>query len=311
MAAPPLPSIAAIICTHNRDRYLQAAIDSLLAQDLPKGSEVEIWVIDNGSTDGTAALVQPYVERGAVQYVYEATLGLSVARNRGAQESGAEILAYLDDDAIADRGWLRALQSAYAQDDNLAVAGGKVSLIWPQLPPPAWISTNLQGALGLFDLGTDPVAITDPRLTPRGVNYSVRRSFLEHVGGFDPQLGRVGKKLLSNEELYLTELALKEGWSVGYVPTAWVQHQVAPERLQRRWFLRRSWWQGVSEYYRDRCRHISRRSQLAWTGERLVRGVYKSIKYLNNPPVCFDNLAYVYGQLGYLWSMATDWRSES
>lgn len=295
-SSPPL-TIAAIICTHNRDRYLQAAIESLLRQALPA---FEILVIDNASTDGTAALVQPYAAEGRVRYLYEAELGLSVARNRGAQETQADILAYLDDDAIADDHWLPELLQAYGHNPRLAVAGGKVTLIWPHQPPP-WISDSLTGALGAFDLGSEPVAIRDPRLTPRGVNYSVRRDFLQGVGGFDPHLGRIGKKLLSNEELYVTELALKQGWDVTYIPTALVGHQVSPERINRRWFLERSWWQGVSEYYRDQAGQVTTADQVRRGGERLLRGAYKTVKYLGNAALCFDNLAYVYGQIGYLW----------
>jgi cellulose synthase/poly-beta-1,6-N-acetylglucosamine synthase-like glycosyltransferase len=140
-------------------------------------------------------------------------------------------------------------------------------------------------------------------LTPRGLNYSIRRSFLEQVGGFDTNLGRVGKKLLSNEELYMTELALKNGWKVAYFPNAAVAHHVAPERLNPGWFLRRSWWQGVSECYRERIAGRTGIAQLGRGGERLLRGLYKTLKYIGNPAFCFDNFTYAYGQLGYLSSV--------
>ncbi|MFM7793367.1 MAG: glycosyltransferase, partial [Microcystis panniformis] len=130
-------------------------------------------------------------------------------------------------------------------NEKLAVAGGKVTLIWPQgYSQPNWLSDQLAGGLGAFDLGDNVVYISQANLTPRGVNYSIRRDFLEKIGGFDPNLGRIGKKLLSNEELYTTELALVQGWQVGYFPAALVEHNVAPERISRQWFMRRSWWQG-------------------------------------------------------------------
>ncbi|MGB5916428.1 MAG: glycosyltransferase family A protein, partial [Phormidesmis sp.] len=100
-----VPLISAIICTHNREQYLGAAIDSLLAQTLDC---YEIIVVDNASTDATAAIAKSRVDSAAnnaantkVRYIYEPTLGLSVARNRGAKEAQGEILAYLDDDAEA------------------------------------------------------------------------------------------------------------------------------------------------------------------------------------------------------------------
>ncbi|EAZ94191.1 glycosyltransferase family 2 protein [Crocosphaera chwakensis] len=290
--------IAAIICTHNRDRYLGDAIKSLLAQE---GVIYEVLIVDNGSTDGTKEVVEPFLSNTHLRYVYEPILGLSVARNRGAKETTAPILAYLDDDAIASPHWLKVLVDAYERKEKLAIAGGKVTLIWPDhMTPPAWISQELAGGLGAYDLGEEEVSITNPQLTPRGLNYSLRRSFLEKIGGFDANLGRVGQKLLSNEELFMTELALNQGWEVAYLPDALVAHNVAPERLQRSWFLRRSWWQGVSECYREEIAGRTGINQLGRGGERLLRGLYKSVKYLGKPAQSFDNLVYAYGQIGYL-----------
>lgn len=292
------PSIAAIICTHNRDRYLGDAIDSLLDQDY---QDYEVLVVDNGSTDNTREVVQSRLPHPRLNYVYEPILGLSVARNTGARETTAPILAYLDDDAIASPQWLRILVEAYNHNEKLAIAGGKVTLIWPNnITPPSWISEDLAGGLGAYDLGESMVLITDARLTPRGLNYSMRRAFLEQIGGFDANLGRVGKKLLSNEELYTTELALAQGWQVAYLPDALAAHNVAPERLKREWFLRRSWWQGVSECYREETAGRTGVGQLGRGGERLLRGLYKSVKYIANPALSFDNLVYAYGQIGYL-----------
>ncbi len=294
----PNPKIAAIICTHNREPYLGDAIKSLLAQE---GVNYEVLIVDNGSTDRTKEVVEPFLSKSQIRYVYEPILGLSVARNRGAIDTTAPILAYLDDDAIASPHWLKVLVEAYEQNEKLAIAGGKVTLIWPDnITPPTWISDGLAGGLGAYDLGDKTVSITNPQLTPRGLNYSLRRSFLEKIGGFDANLGRVGKKLLSNEELFMTELALNQGWEVAYLPEALVAHNVAPERLQRSWFLRRSWWQGVSECYREEIAGRTGINQLGRGGERLIRGLYKSLKYMGNPAQSFDNLVYAYGQIGYL-----------
>ena len=146
------------------------------------------------------------------------------------------------------------------------------------------------------------VYIKDPGLTPRGLNYSIRRTFLDQISGFDPNLGRKGKNLLSNEELYMTELALKNGWQVVYIPEALAAHNVAPERMKPDWFLRRSWWQGVSECYREEIAGRTGIAQLGRGGERMVRGLYKSLKYFSDPAKRFDNLTYAYGQIGYLSS---------
>jgi glycosyltransferase involved in cell wall biosynthesis len=295
------PAISAIICTHNRADYLGLAIDSLLAQDY---DDFDVIVVDNASTDGTRAVVEARLgtELGQrLTYIYEATLGLSQARNRGAQDSQGAIIAYLDDDAIAQPSWLSELMAAYAVNDKLAIAGGKVTLIWPEdHHQPSWLSGDLMSGLGAYDLGRELKLIEKPGQTPRGVNYSLRRSFLDAVGGFNLHLGRVGNQLLSNEELYMTELALDRGWEVAYLPKALVAHHVSVERMQRDWFLKRSWWQGVSESYREQLAGRAQGRQLLYGGERFVRGIYKAAKYVRDPALSFDNLTYAYGQIGYL-----------
>ncbi len=291
--------ISAIICTHNRDNYLGSAIDSLLAQDFP--GSFEVVVVDNASKDNTREVVEARLPNPKLEYVYEPITGLSVARNTGAKTASAEILAYLDDDAVASSQWLRVLYEAYQSNNKLAIAGGKVTLIWPEdINPPKWLSVELSGNLGYYDLGNSVVYIDQPGLTPRGLNYSIRRTFLEQIGGFDINLGRVGKKLLSNEELYTTELALKQGWQVAYLPEALVAHNVAPERVKPSWFIERGWWQGVSECYREQLAGKAGLSQLSRGGERIIRGIYKSLKNITDPAKGFDNFVYAYGQIGYL-----------
>ncbi|MEM7066657.1 MAG: glycosyltransferase [Cyanobacteria bacterium P01_B01_bin.77] len=292
-------SISAIICTHNRDQYLGAAIDSLLAQTL---NNVEVIVVDNASTDTTAEVVQQRLSDPRLRYVYEPTLGLSSARNTGAKAATGDILAYLDDDAVASPQWLASLLAVYQNNHRVAIAGGKVTLLWPAevKHPPVWLSNDLASGLGAYDLGDQVRYIKNPNLTPRGLNYSLRKTFLDSVGGFDINLGRVGNNLLSNEELHMTQLALKRGWHVLYVPNALAAHNVAPARLKPGWFLSRSWWQGISECYREQVSGRAGMSQLRWGGERLVRGMYKTVKYANDPAQRFENLTYAYGQLGYL-----------
>jgi len=153
-------------------------------------------------------------------------------------------------------------------------------------------------------LGDELTYIQQPSLTPRGLNYAVRKSFLRSIGGFDPKLGRVGTNLLSNEEQQLTCLALERDWKVVYVPDALAAHNVAPARMKPGWFLSRSWWQGISESYREQASGQTGTWQLRAGGERLVRGLYKTVKYIHQPAQRFENLAYAYGQIAYLLSVS-------
>lgn len=292
------PFISAIVCTHNREDYLGAAIDSLFQQDF---YNYEVIVVDNASSDRTRKIVEERLSNPRLNYVYEDVIGLCVARNTGAKEARAPILAYLDDDAVASPQWLKTLYRAYQSNQRLAIAGGKVTLLWPDcIASPSWLASELVAKLGAYDLGDSIVYIRSSSLTPRGLNYSVRKSFMEEVGGFNVQLGRVGTNLLSHEELYMTELALQKGWQVAYLPDAVVAHNLTPEQLKRHWFLKRGWWQGVSEC---RCEQLTGHAgvgQLSQGSKRLAGAVYQSIKHFRNPASCFNNIVYAYSQLGYL-----------
>ncbi len=294
-----MPVISVVICTHNRDYYLGESLDSVLAQEF---EDDDILVVDNASKDQTKQVVDRRLpDNPRLRYVYEGTLGLNVARNRGMRETTAPIIVYFDDDAIAPPKWLQAIHAAFQQYDNLGAAGGKVELIWPPgFTRPQWLSDGLAVNLGAYDLGEEIQLITDAGLTPRGLNYAIRRDVLEVVGSFSLNLDRVGNNLLSNGDLYMTELVLRHGYQVAYLPDAVVKHQVSPERVEQKWYFRRGWWQGVSECVREQNAGLAGPGQLGRGGERMLRGLYKSVKFAGDRAVSFDNLIYAYSQLGYL-----------
>jgi glycosyltransferase involved in cell wall biosynthesis len=298
--AMPMPFISAIVCTHNRADYVGAAIDSLLQQTYPS---FEVIVVDNASVDSTRAIVATRCSDPRLQYIYEETLGLSVARNRGGWAAAGEILAYLDDDAEASPDWLAALAEGFQDHPQVMIAGGRVTLIWPpHRQVPGWLSPTLSASLGAYDLGSMPQTIHQAGQTPRGLNYAIKKTFFEAMGGFDTQLGRVGTNLLSNEELHMTQRALDAGVKVLYLPQALVAHHVAPERLTPAWFLGRSWWQGISECHREQVTECLTRQRLQARLRCCARGAIQALWSWPDPAQRFENLVYAYGQLGYLWS---------
>src|SRR5688572_20182007 len=119
--------ISAVVCTYNRSDRMAAAVRSLLVQTLPS-TDYEVLVVDNCSTDDTAAVVDR-LRQGApnLRYEHEPTLGLNPARNRGWQAARAPHVAYLDDDAIADPGWLAAILEVFETvRPTPAAVGGKI-----------------------------------------------------------------------------------------------------------------------------------------------------------------------------------------
>jgi glycosyltransferase involved in cell wall biosynthesis len=232
------------VCSRNRVGLLQQCLASLATQ-VAGADRVEVLVIDNGSRDGTAEFLRSWASRGdGRRSVVEPEPGLAGARNAALDASDRDVVMFVDDDALTPPGWALAHLSAYEASDGVGATGGPVGLLWPS-GRPAWITDDLTEWFSALDLGDEPGPFPGPH-GPFGTNMAVRRAAALAAGGFDPRLGRVGTNLVSREEADLTRRLRDAGWSVRYEPAAAVVHQVLPERLARRWVLRRGWAQGIS-----------------------------------------------------------------
>jgi glycosyltransferase involved in cell wall biosynthesis len=92
-----MTKVSVIIPTYNCAQYIVQGIESVLNQTY---KDIEILVIDDGSSDNTKELLQPYMEKGFVRYFYQKNKGPSAARNRGIMEAEGEYLAFLDADDL-------------------------------------------------------------------------------------------------------------------------------------------------------------------------------------------------------------------
>lgn len=232
------------VCTRNRARYLEQCLASLENQIAEPG-QLEILVVDNGSTDATPDLLREWLQKGPDRRVVgEPRIGVANARNTSLRSTTRDVLLSADDDALVSSGWARAHLAVYEQDDRVGAVGGPVGLHWPA-GRPAWITDELTQWYSALELGDDTTLFPTVH-GPYGTNMSLRRSAALAVGGFDPWLGRLGDRLISGEEPDLTRRLRAAGWDVVYAPAAAVVQQVLPERLDRHWLRRRGWAQGVS-----------------------------------------------------------------
>ncbi len=113
--------ISAIIPVFNCERYLAEAIDSVLSQSYAAG---EVIVIDDGSTDNSAAAAKRFGP--AVKYFYQENAGLGAARNRGVSAASGEYLAFLDSDDLWEKEKLLLQISAFEKDPELDCVFGRV-----------------------------------------------------------------------------------------------------------------------------------------------------------------------------------------
>jgi glycosyltransferase involved in cell wall biosynthesis len=240
-------SISAVVCTYNRRAQVLDAIKSLLSQDLP-GSAYEVIVVDNASTDNTSEFLRAELATFAnVRIVLEPRQGISCARNRGAREAKSNIVAYLDDDAIAPPDYLRRYVELFSSLSPVpAVAGGDMAPIFGG-PRPDWLTNEvLRWASSFLGWSKDPCYLAaDGSQWLCETNSAYRVDALMNAGGFPENLGRVGDSLLSSEG-HVNIVLHHAGFPTYYDPRIVVRHHVPVERLTRTWFRRRAFWQGVS-----------------------------------------------------------------
>ncbi len=226
--AVTVPFTSVVIATRERADRLAHALDSMLAQDHP---DFEIVVVDNAPvTDATRVLVErKYAER--VRYVTEPVPGLAVAHNTGLAAARGDVVAFTDDDVVADPRWLTELTAPFAADPGLGCATG---LILPaRLRTPAQVLLESHGGFAkgftprTYDSAGPP---SDEPLFPftagrfgSGANMAFRTGVLRAVGGFDPATG-AGTLARGGDDLYGFVRVLAQGHRLHYTPRALVWH---------------------------------------------------------------------------------------
>ena len=140
--------------------------------------------------------------------------------------------------------------------------GGPVLPIWERPLPPWWPPQLLSG-LAIIDWSRQPCILSRNQFLA-GTNMSFPRGVLDAVGGFLPRLDRRGANLLSNGDTHIQREVEHHGYGCYYHPDVRVRHHVPAERLTKKWFLRRGYWQGVSNavlrVHDDACSSRSRRA---------------------------------------------------
>lgn len=231
-----------LVCTHNRADVLPFALASLEAQTL-SADQFEVLVLDNASTDATADIVRAHAAKTRLElrYVHEPRLGLCVARNRGVAEAKAPLIAFLDDDAKAEPGWLEALVRAHG-DTGAAAVGGKIVPDW-RSERPEWFSDVLMRYLIVLDLGPERRPVTKIPFF-YGTNMAFDRNVFGRLGTFREDLDRVGQILAGGGDTEMCLRVHRAGLALIYEPGAVVHHQIPASRLTRAFFRTRFYYSG-------------------------------------------------------------------
>ena len=282
------PSVSVVICTYTPARWneLRAAVESVTAQTV--GPTETIVVVDHHDELRERAAAELAADRVIANADRR---GLSGARNTGIEAASGDVVAFLDDDAVAEPDWLSELTAPYSSDRVIGV-GGLVVPKWAATRP-AWFPDEFGWVVGCSYRGL-PEELIAVR-NPIGANMSFRRQPLLDAGGFSTTVGRVGTRPLGCEE---TEASIRlcarnPGAQILHQPSAVVHHLVPAERTTWRYFRNRCWSEGLSKAEVARLagpRH-AQRSERHYVTRTIPRGVARDLRSARRDPAAWRRAA--------------------
>jgi glucosyl-dolichyl phosphate glucuronosyltransferase len=248
--------ISIVIPTYNRSQLLAKALDSISQQSM-ECDKYEVLVVDNGSTDDTAAVVKVKSQLlSNLKYYYEAEPGLHAGRHRGLKEAKGDILVYIDDDIEATTNWLKSIQQAFLDPEVVLVGGNNLPLFIE--PPPKWLevmwkNSRIKGGRALPSHSLLELKGESRDISPYwvwGCNFSIRKDVLIAAGGFHPDsMPKDRIRFRGDGETHVSRFIEQTGQRCFFHSEATVYHKVTPERMTQKYFYKRGFSQGVSESF--------------------------------------------------------------
>lgn len=253
--------VSVLICTRNRAESLRETLRSIAETNVPARWEVELVVVDNGSSDATPEVVETEAPTALnPRRVVEPTPGLSHARNTGVASSKGEVLLFTDDDVRVPSNWIEPMTTPIIEDRADAVAGG-VQLADHLLRN--WMTDLHKSLLA------DTSALQkrgEARLV--GANMALDRSLFDAIPGFDPELGAGHRTFGFHEETLLTLQMRQAGFKIQTAYDVVVEHYPEPDRIHWEAYSNAAEKLGRSDAYLDHHWRHARgrwlRSSIAW-----------------------------------------------
>jgi glycosyltransferase involved in cell wall biosynthesis len=198
------PCLSVIVPVRNGERTIAGCVESILRGDFPDSAR-EVIVVDNGSTDRTARLLERY----PIIRLSEPRRGPSNARNRGIEASRGNILAFIDADCVATPGWLRALTAAFA-DARISGVAGEILAYPPRTAAERYAAARRPRWQHAALHSERPYVVT--------ANVAFRRSTFAALGGFDP-------RFITGEDQEFSRRFFQAGYALRYCAEAVVFHR--------------------------------------------------------------------------------------
>ena len=243
----PVLFVSIVVCTHSLEDYpnLAEAVDSLLAQSY---QDKEIIIAVDGNRELYRKVLSGFADNNIVRAVLlEKNAGVSEARNAGIRVAKGNVIAFLDDDAVAEKRWIENLVATYHEFAAIAV-GGKILPQWDDSKPD-YFPEELYWLVGVTNDSFAAEKVVEVRNT-FGPNMSFKNEVFREVGLFNSGFGFAGISSVQAEE---PEIALrmkkKFGKGVMYNPNAIVYHKIPSTKVGVRLLLKRSFFQGYSKAF--------------------------------------------------------------
>jgi glucosyl-dolichyl phosphate glucuronosyltransferase len=240
--------VSVVICTYAMERYdvFSACVDSVLAQTY---DPLEVVLVVDGNDAVFERACASYGDReGVVIRCNDANRGISYSRTRGAEIATGDIVAFIDDDGVAEPDWIEELARVYEETDAIAV-GGHARPDWVA-EKPDFFPAEFYWLVGCDERGMGEHM--DELRNTYGSNISFRRNVFLAVGGYDENTGRKGDRhIQAHEAPVCIRMADKYGKGVIYNTDAVVNHKLFEYRGDFRWLVFRSFWQGYSKRIMD------------------------------------------------------------
>jgi len=236
--------LSVVICTYGMDRLndLEEAVNSILNQSY---QDFEILIIADNSERLISSL-EKRLTSGKVKIISCEAKGLSNARNLGVKYSTGDVVAFLDDDAIADKNWLSYIVKNYMEDVEVIGVGGRIISAWEGTRP-EWFPDDIDWIVGCTYKGHPEEKCCVRNII--GCNMSFRKKAFNKIGRFESSIGRVGKHLLAGEEMEFCVRLLQAypQAKIIYDPSIVVHHKVHSPRQSLSYMLKRAYNEGISK----------------------------------------------------------------
>jgi len=176
------PALTIVVPAYNEEKYLGDCLRAIVAETKASAATIEIIVIDNASTDGTAEVARTFAN---VRVVHEEAKGLTRAREAGLRAAQGDLLAYVDADTRMPRGWVATVLTTFGKNPKIVCVSGPYEYydISKTLTVLIWLYWHFL-AYPIY-LGIGYMAV--------GGNFAIRKSAMEKVGGFDQTISFYGE----------------------------------------------------------------------------------------------------------------------